>query len=207
MILVIDNYDSFTYNLVQYLREMSAEVHVVRNDAITVEEVAADLPQALLLSPGSGRPATAGVCSDLVRALSGKLPILGVCLGHQVICEVFGARIVHAARLMHGKVSQIEADGEGLYAGIKSPFKAMRYHSLAVAADSIPTQLRVTATSDDGEIMGVRHRHHPTEGIQFHPESIMTPIGKRLLRNFIRQACRETAPLNSPQHGTIPTSA
>ncbi|MDD5706142.1 MAG: aminodeoxychorismate/anthranilate synthase component II [Kiritimatiellae bacterium] len=188
MILVLDNYDSFTYNLVQYLREMTADVRVARNDALTVADVLADLPRALVVSPGPGRPEAAGISCELIRALAGRVPILGVCLGHQSIGQVFGARIVHAARLMHGKVSDVTADGLGLYAGIKSPFKAMRYHSLAIARDSLPPELVVTATSEDGEIMGVRHVTHAVEGIQFHPESIMTPIGKRLLRNFVKQA-------------------
>lgn len=188
MILVLDNYDSFTYNLVQYLREMTPHVRVARNDTLGVADVLADPPRALVVSPGPGRPEAAGITCDLIRALSGRVPILGVCLGHQAIGQVFGARIVHAARIMHGKVSEIVADGLGLYAGIKSPFKAMRYHSLAIARDSLPPELAVTATSEDGEIMGVRHVAHPTEGIQFHPESIMTPVGKRLLRNFVKQS-------------------
>jgi anthranilate synthase component 2 len=188
MIFVLDNYDSFTYNLVQYLRGMTPDVRVARNDALSVADVLAAPPRALVVSPGPGRPEAAGISCDLIRALSGRVPILGVCLGHQAIGQVFGARIVHAARIMHGKVSEIAADGLGLYTGIKSPFKAMRYHSLAIARDSLPPDLIVTATSEEGEVMGVRHATHPTEGIQFHPESIMTPVGKRLLRNFVQQA-------------------
>jgi anthranilate synthase component II len=188
MILVLDNYDSFTYNLVQYLREMSADVRVARNDALAVADVVAAPPQALVISPGPGRPEDAGITCALIAALTGRLPILGVCLGHQAIGHVFGARIVGAARLMHGKTSDITADGKGVFEGIKSPFKAMRYHSLVIARDSLPPELAVTATSDDGEVMGVRHVSHPIEGIQFHPESIMTPVGKRLLRNFLRLA-------------------
>jgi len=192
MILVLDNYDSFTYNLVQYLREMTPSVRVARNDALNVADVLADPPRALVVSPGPGRPEAAGITCDLIRALSGRVPILGVCLGHQAIGQVFGACIVHAARIMHGKVSEIVGDGLGLYAGIKSPFKAMRYHSLAIARDSLPPELAVTATSEDGEIMGVRHVAHPTEGIQFHPESIMTVQGKTLLGNFLA-LCRARA--------------
>ena len=187
MILVLDNYDSFTYNLVQYLRDMAAEVAVRRNDALDLAGFEALAPQALIVSPGPGRPENAGLTCDLIRRFAGRLPILGVCLGHQAIAHVFGARIVPAQRLMHGKVSDITSDGQGLFAGLgHSPFKAMRYHSLAVARESLPADLVVTATAEDGEIMGLRHRVHPIEGIQFHPESIMTPVGKRLLRNFLK---------------------
>ena len=188
MILLIDNYDSFTDNLVQYLREMTDAVRVVRNDAVAVADLQADLPQALIVSPGPGRPEDAGVICDAIRALSGRVPILGVCLGHQAIGHAFGARVVHAQRLMHGKVSEITADGKGVFEGLSRPFKAMRYHSLAVARDSLPPELEVSATAEDGEVMGLRHRQHPTEGIQFHPESIMTPVGKRILRNFLKLA-------------------
>jgi len=185
MILMIDNYDSFTYNIVQYLREMSADLKVVRNDALTVEEVIALNPAAIIISPGPGNPDEAGISLELVKRLSGKLPILGVCLGHQTIGQVFGGKIVRAKRLMHGKVSEVTGDAKGLFAGIERPFKAMRYHSLAIEKESFPKDLIVTATSEDGEIMGVRHVSHPTEGIQFHPESIMTPLGKKMLRNFL----------------------
>jgi anthranilate synthase/aminodeoxychorismate synthase-like glutamine amidotransferase len=190
MILVIDNYDSFTYNLVQYLREMSTEVQVVRNDAITVAEVERLAPEALIISPGPGRPDSAGISCELIKTFSGKIPILGVCLGHQAIASVFGAKIVRAGTLMHGKTSEIKSDGKNLFEGLGQPFKAMRYHSLAVSRESLPTELEITAESDDGEIMGLRHREHPTEGIQFHPESIMTPVGKRVLRNFLKLATR-----------------
>jgi len=187
MILVLDNYDSFTYNLVQYLRDMAAEVTVRRNDALDLAGFEALTPRALIVSPGPGRPENAGLTCDLIRRFAGRLPILGVCLGHQAIAHVFGARIVPAQRLMHGKVSDVTPDGQGLFAGLgHSPFKAMRYHSLAVARESLPADLVVTATAEDGEIMGLRHRVHPIEGIQFHPESIMTPVGKRLLRNFLK---------------------
>jgi len=190
MILVLDNYDSFTYNLVQYLRDMAAEVTVRRNDALDLAGFEALAPQALIVSPGPGRPENAGLTCDLIRRFAGRLPILGVCLGHQAIAHVFGARIVPAQRLMHGKVSDVTPDGQGLFAGLgHSPFKAMRYHSLAVARESLPADLVVTATAEDGEIMGLRHRVHPIEGIQFHPESIMTPVGKRLLRNFLKMVC------------------
>jgi len=190
MILVLDNYDSFTYNLVQYLRDMAAEVTVRRNDALDLAGFEALTPRALIVSPGPGRPENAGLTCDLIRRFAGRLPILGVCLGHQAIAHVFGARIVPAQRLMHGKVSDVTPDGQGLFAGLgHSPFKAMRYHSLAVARESLPADLVVTATAEDGEIMGLRHRVHPIEGIQFHPESIMTPVGKRLLRNFLKMVC------------------
>lgn len=185
MILMIDNYDSFTYNLVQYLAQMDADIRVVRNDQVTLDEIQAMPLKGIVISPGPGRPESAGVSLAVVEALSGTLPILGVCLGHQTIGQAFGGRIVSADRLMHGKTSTITADGNGVFAGINKPFQAMRYHSLAVDRDSLPDCLTVTAESEDGEIMGLRHRDHATEGIQFHPESIMTPVGKRLLRNFL----------------------
>lgn len=185
MILMIDNYDSFTYNLVQYLEGLGAPVRVFRNDAITVDRVAEMRPAGIVISPGPGRPENAGISLALIERFSGTVPILGVCLGHQAIGMAFGGRVVSAGRLMHGKTSTVTADGEAIYRGIRKPFQAMRYHSLAVDRESLPDCLRVTAESEDGEIMGLRHRTHPTEGIQFHPESIMTPVGKRLLRNFI----------------------
>ena len=190
MILMIDNYDSFTYNLVQYLREMSADVRVVRNDAITVADIEALAPSALVISPGPGRPEDAGISCDAIRAFAGQIPILGVCLGHQAIGLVYGATVVHAKKLMHGKVSEIACDGQGVFKGLDSrPFKAMRYHSLAIENDSLPDTLAISATAtDDGEIMGLRHKQFPIEGIQFHPESIMTPVGKRILRNFLRNS-------------------
>ena len=186
MILMIDNYDSFTYNLVQYLRQIGEGVDVKRNDTITVQEIEAMAPQAIVISPGPGRPESAGVSLDTIARFSGKVPILGVCLGHQSIAHAFGARVVAAKRLMHGKTSTITSDGKGVFSGIKTDFQAMRYHSLAVEIESLPDCLEVSATAEDGEIMGLRHREHPTEGIQFHPESIMTPVGKRLLRNFLK---------------------
>ena len=186
MILMIDNYDSFTYNLVQYLKQIGEGVEVKRNDTVSVDEIAVMAPQAIVISPGPGRPESAGVSVDTIRRFSGKIPILGVCLGHQSIAHVFGGRVIGAKRLMHGKTSAITGDGKGIFAGIKQQFQAMRYHSLSVEKDSLPDCLAVTATAEDGEIMGIRHRSHITEGIQFHPESIMTPLGKRLLRNFLK---------------------
>lgn len=189
MILMLDNYDSFTYNLVQYLREMGADVTVVRNDAITVEAIRALAPEAIVISPGPGRPEAAGISCDIVRAFAGTLPLLGVCLGHQAIGVVYGGKVVHAQTLMHGKVSEITCDGQGIFKGLASqPFKAMRYHSLALERDSLPDCFDISATTADGEIMGIRHKHFALDGIQFHPESIMTPVGKRILRNFLRKA-------------------
>ncbi len=185
MILMIDNYDSFTYNLVQYLEEIGPSVTVARNDMIGLAEIEAMRPGAIVVSPGPGRPTDAGVSLEVISHFSGKLPILGVCLGHQSIAHAFGATIVGARNLMHGKTSQIDSDGMGVFKGVKKPFQAMRYHSLAVERSSLPDCLTVTATAEDDEIMGLRHKQHPTEGIQFHPESIMTTIGKRLLRNFV----------------------
>ena len=186
MILMIDNYDSFTYNLVQYLKQIGEGVEVKRNDAVTVDEIAVMAPQAIVISPGPGRPESAGVSVETIRRFSGRIPILGVCLGHQSIAHVFGGRVIGAKRLMHGKTSTVTGDGKGIFTGIKKQFQAMRYHSLAVENGSLPDCLAVTAAAEDGEIMGIRHRFHVTEGIQFHPESIMTPLGKRMLRNFIK---------------------
>ena len=186
MILMIDNYDSFTYNLVQYLRMLSAEVIVIRNDARTGSEACDMNPSHLVISPGPGRPSQAGISLELIRALSGKLPILGVCLGHQAIAEAFGGVVGSAKTLMHGKTSSVTTDGRTIFEKIPSPFEAMRYHSLAVERDRLPECLEISAETTDGEIMGLRHKTHPTEGIQFHPESIMTPKGKRILKNFLR---------------------
>jgi anthranilate synthase component II len=185
MILMIDNYDSFTYNLVQYLEEIGLPVHVVRNDMLGLQEVEHLSPMGIVISPGPGRPQDAGISLEVIRKFSGRIPILGVCLGHQSIAEAFGGEIVGARRLMHGKTSTVTCDGEGIFKGVKKPFQAMRYHSLVVARHSLPDCLKITAESEDGEIMGIRHLQHTTEGIQFHPESIMTTIGKRLLRNFV----------------------
>jgi anthranilate synthase/aminodeoxychorismate synthase-like glutamine amidotransferase len=186
-VLMIDNYDSFTYNLVQYLGELGAELIVRRNDAIDIAEVRAMAPQAVVISPGPCTPKEAGISVTLLREMAGELPILGVCLGHQCVGEAFGAKVVRAGRLMHGKTSAIVHDGATIFAGLPSPFEAMRYHSLLVAADSIPSCLAVSARTAEGEVMGLRHRTLRVEGIQFHPESIGTPEGKRLLANFLRQ--------------------
>ena len=185
MILLIDNYDSFTYNLVHALGALGAETTVLRNDAVTVEAVAAQNPQAIMISPGPCTPEKAGISVELVRKLSGRMPILGVCLGHQAICVAFGATVSRAGSIMHGKTSLVSHTGLGLYLGLKNPFVAGRYHSLAVVRASLPPDLVVEATADDGEIMGLRHNRHATYGVQFHPESILTPSGKRLLRNFL----------------------
>ena len=182
---MIDNYDSFTYNLVQYLEQIGATVRVVRNDAVPLAEIITWNPAGIVISPGPGRPEGAGLTVPIIRQFSGKIPVLGVCLGHQGIAAAFGGKVVSAKRLMHGKTSMIHADGKNLYQGIRSPFEAMRYHSLAVSRDHLPECLEISSEADDGEIMGIRHRRHPTEGIQFHPESIMTRVGKRLLRNFL----------------------
>ncbi len=188
MILMIDNYDSFTYNLVQYLGQIGADMEVIRNDAASLEDLESMDIDAIVISPGPGRPESAGISVGLIERFSGRIPILGVCLGHQSIGYAFGGKIVSAKRLMHGKTSTVNADGKGVFKGIKKPFQAMRYHSLAIDRQSLPDCLEITAESEDGEIMGVRHKTHKTEGIQFHPESIMTPVGKRLLRNFIENA-------------------
>jgi len=189
MIVMIDNYDSFTYNLVQYLREMATEVAVYRNDAIAVEQIADLSPAAIVISPGPGRPENAGISCEVIRTFAGKIPLLGVCLGHQAIGHAFGGTITHAKRLMHGKTSEITCDGEGIFKGLGDrPFKAMRYHSLVIDRNALPGCLAITAESDDGEIMGIRHKEYLMAGIQFHPESIMTPVGKRILRNFLKLA-------------------
>ena len=190
MILMIDNYDSFTYNLVQYLGELGAEVETVRNDAITPEQARELDPSGIVISPGPCTPDEAGVSLALVRELAGEVPILGVCLGHQCIGQVFGGRVVRAARVMHGKTSMIHHRGAGVFADLPQPFEATRYHSLVVAADSVPAELEVTAwtTGADGqrdEVMGLRHREYLVEGVQFHPESILTRCGHDLLRNFL----------------------
>ena len=186
MLVMIDNFDSFTYNLYQYLMQMGAEVRVVRNNRLTLEELEALDPRGLVISPGPGRPEDAGITVAAIERFSGRIPVLGVCLGHQAIALAFGGRVVPARRLMHGKTSAVTSDGRELFQGVQSPFEAMRYHSLAVARESLPACLEVTAEAEDGEIMGLRHRSHPTEGVQFHPESIMTTVGKRLLRNFLK---------------------
>ncbi len=188
MVLIIDNYDSFTYNLVQYLGELGAQVEVYRNDRIGVEEIRELAPSHLVISPGPCTPREAGISVQAVRDLAGSLPILGVCLGHQSIADAFGGRVVAAKSLMHGKTSMIHHDGRGLFTGLPDPFEATRYHSLAVERESLPAELEVSASTDDGEIMGLRHRTLPVVGVQFHPESILTQVGKALLRNFLDMA-------------------
>jgi anthranilate synthase/aminodeoxychorismate synthase-like glutamine amidotransferase len=185
-VVVIDNYDSFVYNLVQYLGELGADPVVHRHDEVTVEQVSDERPDAILISPGPGRPSDAGISNDLIRDLGPSIPLLGVCLGHQCIGEVFGGTIVRAPRIMHGKTSLVSHDGRGLFAGVPDPFEATRYHSLVIDPATIDDeQLEVTARTDDGVVMGVRHRRHPIEGVQFHPESILTNAGHDLLRNFL----------------------
>ncbi|HHW08783.1 MAG TPA: aminodeoxychorismate/anthranilate synthase component II [Firmicutes bacterium] len=187
MIAVIDNYDSFTYNLVQYLGEMGAAVKVFRNDRITPGALLADgTLRGVVISPGPGRPEQAGVCLEVIRSLAGRLPILGVCLGHQCIGAAYGARIVRATRLLHGKTSPVFHHGGGLYAGVESPFPAGRYHSLLVAREDLPPCLEVTAETAEGEIMGLRHTKHLVEGVQFHPESVLTGVGRVILANFLK---------------------
>ncbi len=189
-LLVIDNYDSFTFNLVQYLGELGAESDVVRNDAISVEEVDQRGADAVVISPGPCTPREAGISVETVRRFAGRLPILGVCLGHQSIGAAYGGNVIRAQALMHGKTSEIQHDGRGLFAGLPKPFVATRYHSLAVERSSLPAELEVTAWTDDGEIMGLRHRRQLVLGVQFHPESILTAVGKDLLRNFLGMAAR-----------------
>ncbi len=188
MILVIDNYDSFTFNLVQYLGELGQELRVFRNDVITVPEIEQMGAGALVISPGPGRPESSGIIVEAIRKLSGKLPILGVCLGHQAIGAAFGGQVIAAPVLMHGKTSDIFHDGKTIFAGLENPFRATRYHSLVVSADKLPSCLEVSARTSDGIIMGLRHRELPVEGVQFHPESILTDVGKALLKNFITRA-------------------
>ena len=191
MLLMIDNYDSFTYNLVQYFGELGEEVQVFRNDEITVDQIEALQPARLVLSPGPCSPAEAGICVDAIRRFSGRLPILGVCLGHQAIGAALGGRVIRAQVQMHGKASQIRTDGAGVYRDLPERFSVVRYHSLAIERSTLPAELEVTASTDDGEIMGVRHRTlagtaTPLEGVQFHPESILSEHGHALLRNFLR---------------------
>ena len=186
MILMIDNYDSFTYNLVQYLGQLGEEVVVRRNDAITLDEIGAMNPEAIFLSPGPCSPERAGITVDVVRRFHRRVPLMGVCLGHQAIGHAFGGRVVRAGKIMHGKTSPILNDGRTIFKGLPSPFPAGRYHSLIVERESLPDCLEVSAETEEGEIMGLRHRTLPVEGIQFHPESILTPGGKRIIRNFLQ---------------------
>jgi anthranilate synthase/aminodeoxychorismate synthase-like glutamine amidotransferase len=197
-LLMIDNYDSFTYNLVQYLGELGAEVIVRRNDALDIAAARALAPDAIVISPGPCTPAEAGISVPILRELAGCCPILGVCLGHQCIAAAFGGRIVRAARLMHGKTSPIMHDGRTIFAGISNPFEAMRYHSLVVEPNSLPPLLEVSARTAEGEIMGLRHRRYPIEGVQFHPESIGTHEGKRMLKNFLGLVNRQTLESRAP---------
>jgi anthranilate synthase component 2 len=185
MIVVIDNYDSFTYNLVQYLGELGATLEVVRNDAVAASELAAMRPERVVISPGPGTPGDAGISLEVIRSLGPSTPILGVCLGHQAIGQAFGGTVARAHTQMHGKTSAISHDGRGVFTGLPNPFTATRYHSLVVLRDTVPDELEITAWAEDGEIMGLRHRRYPIEGVQFHPESILTVEGKRLLRNFL----------------------
>ena len=185
MILVIDNYDSFTYNLVQYLGELGAEPLTVRNDKISIEEIRKLAPERIVISPGPGTPDSAGITLESIKAFAGHIPILGVCLGHQSIGQAFGGRVDRAPYLMHGKTSLIQHDGRTIFADVEQSFAATRYHSLIVAPETIPPELEVSATTSDGLVMGLRHRHFICEGVQFHPESIMTSVGKTLLRNFL----------------------
>ncbi|KXV63823.1 anthranilate synthase component II [Gluconobacter oxydans] len=188
MILLIDNYDSFTFNIVHHLGALGVECDVRRNDALSVEEALALNPSAIVISPGPGAPAEAGICCDLIRAAAGKVPVFGVCLGHQAIGQVFGAEVVRAPVPMHGKISAVHHDGTGVFAGLPEPVDVVRYHSLTLAPDSIPETLVVNARTEDGVIMGVRHRDYPVHGVQFHPESIASVAGRELLANFLKIA-------------------
>ena len=187
MLLMIDNYDSFTYNLYQYLSELGAEVIPMRNDKITLEDIEAMSPEGIIVSPGPATPMEAGISNDAVRHFGPKVPTLGVCLGHQCVGHVYGAKVDRAGEIRHGKTSMIHHDGKGVFAGLPNPFEAIRYHSLVVYPETLPDSLEVTAWTDNGLVMGLRHKEHPVEGVQFHPESIMTPVGKPLLQNFLDQ--------------------
>ncbi|MPY87227.1 MAG: anthranilate/aminodeoxychorismate synthase component II [Luteitalea sp.] len=186
MLLLIDNYDSFTFNLAQYLGELGAELRVTRNDQMTLDEIAALRPGHIVISPGPGRPEQAGMTVEVIKRFAPSVPILGVCLGHQAMAVAFGGQVVAAARLMHGKTSQVAHDGQGVFRGLDGTFVAARYHSLVVSADNLPDPLVITArTVDDGTVMGLRHREYPMHGVQFHPESVLTDVGRRILRNFL----------------------
>ena len=185
MILLLDNYDSFTYNLYQFLSELGADVRVVRNDTVTLEDIQAMAPEKIVISPGPRTPGQAGVSNDVVRHFGPETPVLGVCLGHQCIGEAFGATVGYAGEIMHGKTSAIHHDGKGVFSGLPNPLEGIRYHSLAVYKETLPPELEVTAWTDSGVVMGLRHREYPIEGIQFHPESIMTQSGIELLKNFL----------------------
>jgi anthranilate synthase/aminodeoxychorismate synthase-like glutamine amidotransferase len=187
LVAVIDNYDSFTFNLVHYILHTGVDVKVFRNDKVSIDDLKTLNPGAIVISPGPGRPEDAGISLEVVENFSGKIPILGVCLGHQVIGQSFGGTIIHAKKIMHGKTSMVTSNGENIFSGMKKPFSVMRYHSLAISDQNLPECLTITATTKDGEIMGIRHKEHPTQGVQFHPESFMTTVGKRLIRNFINK--------------------
>jgi anthranilate synthase component 2 len=189
MILIIDNYDSFTYNLYQYIGEIYDDVKVVRNDDVTVEDVKNLCPEGIVLSPGPGRPENSGVCIDVIRELGDSIPVLGICLGHQAIGFAYGGNVVRAKEIMHGKVSSVKHDGKGLFKGIKNPLTVMRYHSLIVEKEGLPEQLEITAETNDGVIMGLKHKGYPVYGLQFHPESILTEEGKALIRNYLEEIC------------------
>jgi len=186
MILMIDNYDSFTYNLVQYLGELGAQIEVRRNDQTTLEEIERMSPERIVISPGPKTPNEAGLCLELIKKFAGRLPILGVCLGHQAIGQAFGGKVIRAPQVMHGKTSLVAHDGKTIFAGLPNPFPATRYHSLIVERESLPRSLEISATSPDGLIMGLRHREMKLEGVQFHPESVLTAVGKQLLANFLK---------------------
>jgi para-aminobenzoate synthetase component 2 len=186
MILVIDNYDSFTYNLVQYLGELGAQLEVRRNDQTTVEKIARLAPERIVISPGPKTPSEAGICLEVIEQFAGRLPLLGVCLGHQAIGQAFGGKVIRAPEIMHGKTSEIRHDGRTIFAGLPNPFSATRYHSLIVERSTLPPCLEISATTADGLIMGLRHKEMKVEGVQFHPESVLTPAGKQLLANFLK---------------------
>ena len=190
MLLLIDNYDSFTYNLYQYLSELGGDVATVRNDKVTLEDIEAVAPEGIVISPGPCTPREAGLSNDIIRHFGPKLPLFGVCLGHQCIGDTYGARVDRAGEIRHGKTSLIHHNGEGVLAGLPDPFEAIRYHSLVVYPETLPDCLEVTAWTDNGLIMGLRHKEYPVEGVQFHPESIMTPVGKPLLQNFLDKIAR-----------------
>jgi anthranilate synthase/aminodeoxychorismate synthase-like glutamine amidotransferase len=191
MILMIDNYDSFTFNIVQYLGQMGEDVRVFRNDKITLDEIKKLKPQAIFLSPGPCSPKEAGITVDVVRNFYTEVPIMGICLGHQAIGFAFGGDVVRASRIMHGKTSQVQNDGKTIFTGLPNPFVAGRYHSLIVKRDTLPACLEISAETDEGEIMGLRHKEYPVEGIQFHPESVLTPQGKRIIKNFLKYTGRK----------------
>ena len=198
MILVLDNYDSFVHNIVRYVHELGAACQVLRNDEVSVESIVVMTPSHLILSPGPCTPTEAGICVEVVRQLRGACPVLGVCLGHQCIAEAYGARVVRAEVPMHGKTSAIHHEGEGILHGLPSPFRATRYHSLVVEGDSLPEDLQVTARAGDGEIMALQHRQHPVFGVQFHPESVLTEHGHRLLHHFLRLGPHPAVPATAP---------